>query len=323
MILDYENKKATRESYGDALKIVGKENEEVVVLDADVSNATKTNEFAKVYPNRFFDMGIAEQDMVSTAVGMAKMGKVPFATTFAVFIAGRAYDQIRMGVAYAKSNVKLIGTHSGITVGEDGATHQMLEDIALMRALPNMMVFSPCDDRETKEVIKAISKIDNPCYVRLGRAKAPRIYEDNLEYGNKINDFQLGKIIRLGDGTDCTIIATGNEVQEALKAQEILREKGINVRVLDVHTIKPLDKEEIIKAAMETKKIITIEDHNIIGGLGSAVCEVISEECPSKVIRMGINDTFGMSGNAEELMKHYKIDADSIVERIINGEERY
>ena len=318
MILDLENKKATRESYGDALKIIGKENEDVVVLDADVSNATKTNEFAKVFPNRFFDMGIAEQDMVSTAVGMARMGKVPFATTFAVFVAGRAYDQIRMGVAYAKSNVKLIGTHSGITVGEDGATHQMLEDIALMRALPNMKVFSPCDDRETKEVIKAISKIDNPCYVRLGRAKAPRVYEENLEYGNKINDFQIGKIIRLGDGTDCTIIATGNEVQEALKAQELLKEKGIDARVLDVHTIKPLDREEIIKAAKETKKIITIEDHNIIGGLGSAVCEVLSEEYPSKVIRMGINDTFGMSGNAEELMKYYKIDADSIVEKIIS-----
>ncbi len=318
MILDLENKKATRESYGDALKIIGKENEDVVVLDADVSNATKTNEFAKVFPNRFFDMGIAEQDMVSTAVGMARMGKIPFATTFAVFIAGRAYDQIRMGVAYAKSNVKLIGTHSGITVGEDGATHQMLEDIALMRALPNMMVFSPCDDRETKEIIKAISKIDNPCYVRLGRAKAPRVYEENLEYGSKINDFQLGKIIRLGDGTDCTIIATGNEVQEALMAQEILKGKGIDVRVLDVHTIKPLDREEIIKAAKETKKIITIEDHNIIGGLGSAVCEVLAEEYPSKVIRMGINDTFGMSGNADELMKYYKIDAEAIVEKIIN-----
>jgi transketolase len=310
-----EEKKATRESYGEALKEKGTENKNIVVLDSDLAGATKSNIFKKEFPERFFDMGISEQDMIGTAAGMAACGKIPFASTFAVFAAGRAYDQIRNSVCYPNLNVKVCGSHAGITVGEDGATHQMLEDIALMRALPNMMVFSPCDDRETKEIIKAISKIDNPCYVRLGRAKAPRVYEENLEYGSKINDFQLGKIIRLGDGTDCTIIATGNEVQEALMAQEILKGKGIDVRVLDVHTIKPLDREEIIKAAKETKKIITIEDHNIIGGLGSCVCEVLSENYPTQVIRIGINDTFGTSGRGTDLMKYFGITAEDIVKQ--------
>ena len=237
MVLD--TKIATRQSYGEALAKLGEENENVVVLDADLSGATKTSIFAKKFPERFFDIGIAEQDMIGTAVGLSTFGKIPFASTFAMFAAGRAYDQIRNTVAHTNANVKICATHAGITVGEDGATHQMLEDIGMMR------------------------------------------------------------------------------IAEALKAQEALKEKGINVRVIDIHTIKPIDKELIVKCAKETKKIITIEDHNIIGGLGSAVCEVLTEECPVKVVRMGIKDTFGESGKAEELMKHFKIDSESIVEEII------
>ena len=307
--MNTENKIATRQSYGEALKQLGKENEKVVVLDADLSTATKTEKFAKEFPNRFFDMGISEQDMISTAAGFATCGKIPYASTFAVFAAGRAYDQIRNSVCYPNLNVKICATHAGITVGEDGATHQMLEDLAMMRALPNLKVFSPSDDVETKFIINEISKIDGPCYVRLSRLSTPVIYDENEK-------FEIGKAKQIGDGEDATVFATGVCVAEAIKAKEKLQEKGINIRVVDVHTIKPIDKEMIVKCAKETKKIITIEDHSIIGGLGSAVCEVLAEEYPTKVTRLGINDTFGKSGNATELMALFGIDEKTILKNI-------
>lgn len=309
--MDINNKKATRQSYGEALLELGKENEKVVVFDADLSAATKTNLFAKEFPNRFFDMGIAEQNMISTAAGMATCGKIPYASTFAVFAAGRAYDQIRNSVCYPNLNVKICATHAGVTVGEDGATHQMIEDISLMRTLPNMTVISTSDDIETKWAVKEISKINGPVYLRLSRLSTPVIYDESQK-------FEIGKAIQIGDGTDGTIFATGVTVSEALKAQESLKEKGINVRVVDIHTIKPIDKEMIIKCAKETKKLVSIEDHNIIGGLGSAISEVLIEECPTKLVRLGINDTFGKSGKAEELMKYFGITANDI-EKLFNN----
>ena len=302
--------KATRESYGEALLELGKENKNIVVLDADLSNATKTNLFAKEYPDRFFDMGIAEQNMMSTAAGFATCGKTPFASTFAVFAAGRAYDQIRNSICYPNLNVKVCATHAGITVGEDGATHQMIEDISLMRTLPNMKVISVCDDKETKWAVKEISKIEGPCYLRLARVATPDIYDENQK-------FEFGKGIQIGDGTDATIFATGVTVSEALKAKEELANKGINVRVVDFHTIKPIDKELIIKCAKETNKLISIEDHNIIGGLGTAISEVLTDEYPKKLIRLGVKDTFGKSGKAKELMKFYHITSDDIINTLI------
>ncbi len=304
--MDINNKKATRQSYGEALLELGKENEKIVVFDADLSVATKTNLFAKEFPNRFFDMGIAEQNMISTAAGMATCGKIPYASTFAVFAAGRAYDQIRNSVCYPNLNVKICATHAGITVGEDGATHQMIEDISLMRTLPNMIVISTSDDLQTKWAVKEISKINGPVYLRLSRLATPLIYKENQK-------FEIGKAIQIGNGTDATIFATGVTVSEAIKAQEILKEKGIDVRVVDIHTIKPIDKEMIIKCAKETKKLISIEDHNIIGGLGSAISEVLTEEYPAKLIRLGIKDTFGKSGKATELMKYFGITADELI----------
>lgn len=307
--MNLDKKIATRQSYGEALKELGKENNKVVVLDADLSTATKTELFAREFPNRFFDIGIAEQDMISTAAGFAACGKIPYASTFAVFAAGRAYDQIRNSVCYPKLNVKICATHAGITVGEDGASHQMIEDIAMMRTMPNLQVFSPSDDIQTKYIIKEISKIDGPCYVRLSRLGTPVIYNEN-------ETFEIGKAKQIGEGTDATIFATGVCVSEALKAKEDLEKQGINVRVVDVFSIKPLDKELIVKCAKETNKIITVEDHSVVGGLGSAICEVLSEEYPTKVTRLGINDSFGKSGKAEELMKYFGIDAESIIKAI-------
>lgn len=306
--MDINRKIATRASYGEALAELGSENENVVVLDADLSGATKTSVFAKKFPDRFFDVGIAEQDLMGTATGMATFGKIPYVSTFAVFAAGRAYDQVRNTIAHTNSNVKICATHAGITVGEDGATHQMLEDIGMMKAIPNMTVICPSDDTQTKWIIKEISKIDGPVYVRLSRLATPVIYEED-------NQFEIGKGVQIGNGTDATIIAAGVTMAEALKAQEILKEKGIDVRVVDMHTIKPIDKELIIKCAKETKRIITIEDHSTIGGLGSSVCDVLSENYPTKVEKMGINDKFGESGKAEELMRFYGIDAQAIVEK--------
>ena len=308
--MNKEIKIATRQSYGEALMELGKENENIVVLDADLSTATKTNLFAKEFKNRFFDMGIAEQDMMSTAAGFATCNKIPFASTFAVFAAGRAYDQIRNSICYPNLNVKICATHSGITVGEDGATHQMLEDISMMRTLPNMTVISTSDNTQTKWAVKEISKINGPVYLRLSRLATPVIYEENQK-------FEIGKAVQIGEGTDATIFATGDVVCEAIKAKEELEKQGVFVRVVDMHTIKPIDKDIIVKCAKETKKLITIEDHSIIGGLGSSVCEVLAEEYPCKVIRMGIKDTFGKSGKAEELMKYFGITAEDIISNVI------
>ena len=303
--MDVNNKKATRQSYGEALAEIGRVNENIVVFDADLSTATKTNLFAKEFPNRFFDMGIAEQNMISTAAGISTCGKIPYASTFAVFAAGRAYDQIRNSVCYPNLNVKICATHAGITVGEDGATHQMIEDISLMRTLPNMTVLSTSDDVQTKWAVKEISKIKGPVYLRLSRNATPSIYDESQK-------FEIGKAIQIGDGTDGTVFATGVTVAEAIKAQEELKNKGINIRIVDIHTIKPIDKEMILKCAKETKKIISIEDHNVIGGLGSAISEVLTDEYPVKLIRLGIKDMFGKSGKTEELMKYFKITAEDI-----------
>lgn len=298
-------KKANRQSYGEALVELGKQNEKIVVLDADLAEATKTVDFAKAYPDRFFDMGIAEADMISTSAGFATCGKIVYASTFAVFAVGRAYDQIRNSVAYPKLNVKICATHAGVTVGEDGATHQMIEDLSMMRTLPNMKVFCPSDDIQTKWIIKEVSKIDGPCYVRLARLATPIIYNENQK-------FEIGKAVQIGERTDATIFATGVTVGEALKAQEMLKEKGINVRVVDMFSIKPIDKEIIIKCAKETKRLISVEDHNIIGGLGSAISEVLTDEFPTKLERIGIKDTFGKSGKAEALLDYFGISAKKI-----------
>ena len=300
---------ATRQSYGEELAKLGEENENIVVLDADLSTATKTELFAEKFPDRFIDVGIAEQNLMGISAGLSTFGKIPYASTFAVFAAGRAYEQIRNSIAYPKLNVKICATHAGVTVGEDGATHQMLEDLSLMRGLPNMTVICPSDDIQTKWAVREIAKINGPVYLRLCRLKTPVIYDTD--------NFEIGKAVQIGNGTDASILATGVCVSEAIKAMEILKAKGINVRVIDVHTIKPIDKEMIVKCAKETKRIITVEDHSVIGGLGSSVCEVLSEEYPAKVERMGIMDTFGQSGNGEELLAYYKIDSNAIVEKML------
>ncbi len=301
---------ATRQSYGEELAKLGEENKQIVVLDADLSTATKTELFAKKFPDRFINVGIAEQNLMGIAAGLSSFGKIPYASTFAVFAAGRAYEQIRNSIAYPKLNVKICATHAGITVGEDGATHQMLEDLGLMRSLPNMTVMCTSDDIQTKWAVREISKINGPVYLRLCRLATPVIYDTSSK-------FEIGKAVQIGEGTDAAILATGVTVSEAIKAKEILKEKGIDVRVIDFHTIKPIDRKMIIKCAKETNRIITVEDHSIIGGLGSSVCEVLSEEYPVKVERMGIVDTFGESGKADELMRKYKIDSTAIVEKIL------
>ena len=307
-----DKKVATRQSYGEELAKLGEENRNIVVLDADLSSATKTNIFAQKFPDRFINVGIAEQNLIGISAGLSTFGKIPYASTFAVFAAGRTYEQIRNSIAYPKLNVKICATHAGITVGEDGATHQMLEDISLMRGLPNMTVLCTSDDVQTRWAVRKIAELDGPVYLRLCRMATPVIYSENEQ-------FEIGKGVQIGEGTDASIIATGVTVSEAIVAMEELKKQGVNVRVIDMHTIKPLDKELVIKCARETKKIITIEDHSIIGGVGSSVCELLSEEIPTKVIRMRINDVFGRSGKAEELMSYYKIDSMAIVNKVLEN----
>lgn len=304
-----EKKIATRQSYGEALVELGKQNPNVVVLDADLAGATKTELFAKQFPDRFLDIGIAEQDLIATSAGLATCGKIPFASTFAVFATGRAYDQIRNSICYPELNVKIVATHAGITVGEDGATHQMLEDLSLMRTLPNMTVMCTSDDTETKWAIQEIANMQGPVYLRLARMATPILYE-------KGEEFTIGKAKQIGTGKDGTVFATGVMVAEAVKAQKLLKEEGIDIRVVDVHTIKPIDEETIITCAKETKKLISIEDHNIIGGLGSAIAEVLTEKYPTKLIRMGVPDTFGKSGTADKLMQYFHLTAEDIVKKI-------
>ena len=308
--IDFNNKIATRESFGKALAEI--EDEDIVVLDADLSSSTKTDMFKEKYPNRFFELGISEADMIGTAAGMATCGKKPFVATFAAFATGRVYDQIRCSIAYPNLNVKIIGTHAGITVGEDGATHQMLEDINLMRAMPNMVVVSPSDDIQAKALIKQLAEYEGPAYVRLSRMKTPVIYEGLTE-----DNFEIGKGIQIGKGTDATIFATGDLLSEALKAQKLLKKANYDVRVVDIHTIKPIDEELIIKCAQETNKLYSLENHSITGGLGTASAEVLCNKYPHQLTRFGMENEFGRSGTPADLLKYYKLDAESIVNKIL------
>lgn len=308
--IDFNNKIATRESFGKALAEI--EDEDIVVLDADLSSSTKTDMFKEKYPSRFFELGISEADMIGTAAGMATCGKKPFVVTFAAFATGRVYDQIRCSIAYPNLNVKIIGTHAGITVGEDGATHQMLEDINLMRAMPNMVVVSPSDDIQAKALIKQLAEYEGPAYVRLSRMKTPVIYEGLTE-----DNFEIGKGIQIGKGTDATIFATGDLLSEALKAQKLLKKANYDVRVVDIHTIKPIDEELIIKCAQETNKLYSLENHSITGGLGTAIAEVLCDKYPHQLTRFGMENEFGRSGTPADLLKYYKLDAESIVNKIL------
>lgn len=304
------NKAATRDAYGKVLVELGKEIEDIVVLDADLSKSTKTAVFAKEFPCRFFNMGIAEQNLMGTAAGLATCGKIPFVSTFAMFATGRAYEPIRNSIAYPKLNVKIAATHAGLTVGEDGASHQCIEDLSVMRTVPNMTVICPADAVETETAVKAAVLYKGPVYIRLGRSKVPVIYSSD-DY-----TFELGRGITVKEGTDVTVIATGIMVSVALEAARELEKIGIQVRVIDIHTIKPIDEEIIIKAARETGAIVTAEEHNIIGGLGSAVAEVISENLPVPVKRVGIMDTFGESGTGEELLVKYGLTSQNIIESV-------
>ena len=304
---------ATREAYGKALAKLGMENKKIVVFDADLSKSTKTADFKAVCEDRFFDMGIAEANMVGVAAGMSTCGKIPYVSTFAMFAAGRAFEQIRNSVCYPNLNVKICATHAGLTVGEDGASHQSVEDLSLMRSIPNMTVINPSDAVEAEAAINAVAEYYGPCYVRLGRA-AVEVVNDFDGY-----KFEIGKGVELREGSDAAIIATGIMVQEAIKAHDILKAEGINTRVINIHTLKPLDKEIIVNAAKETGFIVTAEEHSIIGGLGSAVAEVVCEECPVKMKRIGIKDEFGQSGKPDELLKLYGLTADDIVKAVKEG----
>lgn len=301
---------ATRESYGNALAELGKEHEDVVVLDADLAAATKTGVFKKAFPERHIDCGIAECNMMGVAAGIATTGKVPFASSFAMFAAGRAFEQVRNSIGYPHLNVKIGATHAGISVGEDGATHQCNEDIALMRTIPGMVVINPSDDVEAKAAVKAAYDHVGPVYLRFGRLAVP-VINDTEDY-----QFELGKAITLREGTDVTIIATGLPVSESLAAAEKLAADGISAEVINIHTNKPLDEEAVLKAAKKTGKIVTVEEHSVIGGLGSAVCDVVAREASAKVLKIGVNDVFGESGPAVQLIKKYGLDADSIYEKV-------
>ena len=301
---------ATREAFGETLVELGKKHPELVVLDADLAAATKTAVFKKSFPDRHFDFGISEANMMGVAAGLSLVGKIPVASSFAMFATGRAYEQIRNSIGYPHLNVKIGASHAGITVGEDGASHQCNEDIALMRTIPGMIVINPSDDVEAKAAVKAAYEHVGPVYLRFGRLAVP-VINDNADY-----KFEIGKAITLREGTDVTIIATGLEVSESLAAAEKLAADGIDAKVINIHTIKPIDEELIVAAAKETGKVVTVEEHSVIGGLGSAVCDVLSEKLPTPVLKIGVMDTFGESGPAVELIKKYGLDADSICEKV-------
>ena len=301
---------ATRDSYGNALAELGAEHKDLVVLDADLAAATKTGVFKKAFPERHIDCGIAECNMMGVAAGLATTGLVTFASSFAMFAAGRAFEQVRNSIGYPHLNVKIGATHAGISVGEDGASHQCNEDIALMRSIPGMVVINPSDDVEAKAAVRAAYEHDGPVYLRFGRLAVP-VINDRPDY-----KFELGKGVVLREGKDVTIVATGLPVSECLEAAEKLAADGIDAKVINIHTIKPLDEELIIAAAKETGKVVTVEEHSVIGGLGSAVCDVLAEKAPTKVLKIGVNDTFGESGPAVELLKKYGLDTDGIYEKI-------
>ncbi len=299
-------KTATRDAYGKALVELGEKNKNVVVLDADLAAATKTGAFKKAFPERFFDTGIAEGNMMSLAGGLATTGFTVFASTFAMFAAGRAFEQVRNTICYPSLNVKIGATHAGISVGEDGASHQCCEDIALMRSIPGMVIINPADDVEARAAVFAAAEYEGPVYMRFGRLAVPRVFDENYK-------FEIGKAVTLKEGTDVTIIATGLMVNEAIEAAKILESEGVSVELINIHTIKPLDKEAVINSAKKTGCVVTAEEHNIIGGLGSAVTEALSEEYPVPVVRVGVNDTFGKSGPAADLLHLYGLDSDNIV----------
>ena len=306
------DKIATRQSYGRALVELGALRQDIVVLDADLSGSTMTKEFAKVYPERFFNAGIAGANMYGMAAGLAVSGKTVFASTFAIFAAGRAFEIIRNSIGYTGANVKICATHAGLTVGEDGASHQAIEDLALMRTIPGMTVLNPADDVSARKLLQAAAEWNGPVYVRLGRAAVPVIYAEET-------DIQIGKAITLRDGKDCTIIATGLLVSRAMEAAELLAEEGIDVRVLDMHTLKPMDEGAVIRAARETGSIVTAEEHTVIGGLGAAVAQICCEKAPAKVSFVGIQDTFGESGKPDELLEKYGLTAAAIAEAVRTG----
>ena len=302
---------ATRESYGNALVEIGKEHDDLVVLDADLAAATKTGIFKKEFPDRHLDCGIAEANMMGIAAGLSTCGKVPFASTFAMFAAGRAFEQVRNTIGYPHLNVKIGATHAGISVGEDGATHQCNEDIALMRTIPGMTIINPCDDIEARAAVKAAYEMDGPVYLRFGRLAAPVINKEDYQ-------FEIGKGVMMREGSDVTIVATGLMVSNVLEAAEKLAGDGINAEVINIHTIKPLDEDMIIESAKKTGRVITVEEHSVIGGLGSAVCDALCEKCPTPVTKLGVNDMFGHSGPALELLKEFKLDGDGIYSQVKN-----
>lgn len=302
--------KSIRDTYGKTLADLGKIRDDVVVIDCDLSCSTQTKHFKEVFPERFFNVGIAEQNAMTVAAGLACAGKVPFVSAFAVFASGRAWEQIRNGICYSNLNVKIVATHGGVTVGEDGATHQALEDVAIMRTIPGLTVIVPADATETREVIKTVADYKGPVYVRLSRANLPEVFEDG-KY-----KFNMFKAVKLREGKDVTIVANGETTFEALKAAKILAEEGIDVEVLHYPVVKPFDKETLIESAKKTNKVVTVEDHSVIGGLGGAVCEILSENHPVKVLRLGTNDEFGQSGKAIELMEYYGLTGEKIVQKV-------
>ncbi len=309
MKIDKKIKNSIRKVFGKTLANLGEVNEKIVVMDADLSCSTQTKIFADKFPERFFNVGIAEQDMIATAAGLASEGKIPFVASFAMFVTGRTYDQIRNAVCYPKFNVKIVGTHGGITVGEDGATHQALEDVSLMRSIPNMSVIVPADCRECEEVIKYASLHEGPMYIRIARSNVPDIYDEHYHFNFKKADI-------LEEGTDISIFTNGETLSEVLIAAEELKKENILVEVVNVPVVKPLDVETVVKSAMKTNLVITVENHSIIGGLGSAICEALSEKYPVKVHRIGINDEFGQSGNADALLEYYGLDSEGLAKRI-------
>ena len=310
MQLDFDNKKSIRGAFGEELTKLGENNPNIVALDADLSGSTKSSVFGKAFPDRFFNVGIAEQNLMTTALGLSLTGKIPFVSTFAVFATGRAYDQIRNSICHQKANVKIIGAHGGITVGEDGASHQALEDVALMRNLPNMTVICPCDYEQTRQAVRFAVEHKGPVYIRLSRTDVPVVYDSAYSFNPE-------KAVVLKEGSDVTIFSTGDIFSEVLKADEILKNSGINAEIINIPVIKPIDKRTIVESVNKTKLAVTVENHSVIGGLGSAVAEVLSENSPNKLVRIGINDSFGQSGKPKELLEFYKLDAKGISDRII------
>ncbi|MBO7672999.1 transketolase family protein [bacterium] len=309
-MLDFTKKFSVRSAFGEALCEAARENKDIVVLDADLACSTQTKLFAKEFPDRFFDVGIAEQDMIATAAGLASEGKIPFAASFAVFATGRTYDQIRNSVCYPKFNVKIVGTHGGVTVGEDGASHEALEDIGLMRGLPNMTVIVPADCTECREAVKFAADYKGPVYIRVPRGNLPNIFDENYKFDSKANVLKQGK--------DLTVFTNGETLCEVIRSGEILKDKGIDIEIVNVPVVKPLDKETVLMSAKKTGLVVTVENHSVINGLGSAICETLSENLPLKVLRIGVNDVFGQSGKSSELLDFYGLTAEKIAEKIEN-----